>query len=189
MQKLTLVLGLSAALFTTACGEEPAAEPDPAVVEAEKEAEMKAKEAEMAAAAAKAEAEKMAAKAMSIGDLMAAKADQMGKSVTIAGTYASMEEKDGATHVTIAASSDEGAASLVCVMAGTVEGMEAGAEMKVTGTLAEADGVAMLNDCAKAEEPAMAEGDAAEGTAAEGEGEGDAAEGDAAMAEEGEAHE
>ncbi|MEN0062426.1 MAG: hypothetical protein AAGA48_09750 [Myxococcota bacterium] len=183
MQKMTLVMGLVAAL-ATACGEQTATTPevDPAAEAAAAEAkaaeEAAAKEAEAAAAAAKA-----AAMGMSIADLMTNKADQLGKTVTVAAMYASHEMKDEMAHVTLTASVDEGAATILCAMAdgAGLEEMEANADMRVTGTLAEDEGVVMLKDCAKAA-PVEAEGgeapaDAAEGEAVEG-AEAPAAEGD-----------
>ncbi|MEM7789600.1 MAG: hypothetical protein AAF594_17915 [Bacteroidota bacterium] len=166
---MTLVVGLVAALFTVACDDtapsttaDPAAEAAAAAAKEAEAAAEAAKEAELAAAAA------AEAKGMAIADLMAAKADQMGKAVTVSAVYASHEMHEEMAHVTLAASTDEGADTLLCAMAdaAALEGIEPGAEMTVQGTLADKDGAAVLEGCApKADAEAAAEGEGAEAPA------------------------
>ena len=147
---MTLAIGLAA--LVTACGgtTTPSTEDPAAKVAAE--AAKETREAAAAEAEAEAAAAREAAAPMSIADLMAAKAEKMGQTVTIAALYASHEAKDELTHVTLVASAEEGAATLLCAMVdgSGLDGMEANAEVNVQGTLTDQDGVAVLQDCTKA---------------------------------------
>ena len=184
MRTFTILMGMMA----TGCGT-PSSAPEPEAAPEEAPAE---EAAEAATEGAAAEAAAAPAEAMGLAALMTAKADHLGKEVVVAAVYSASETHDEMTHMTLATPPVEGAEpQMITCMAGADAGfaeMEENAPVTVKGTLAEADGKVMLENCmkhemAQAEEGAEAGGEeahATEGEAAEGEAaEGAAPEGDA----------
>lgn len=164
MPKLTFVLGLAIAL--TACGSAPDKAHDPAAAVA-KQAAQEARDAAAKAAEEAAAPAPVEPLTLSLADLMADLESRLGQPVTLSAVYVGHEAGAELTHATLAASADEGAATLMCHMidGSALEGLEAGAEIEVSGTLAATeDGTPGLQDClrtAPSAEPAADEGDAA----------------------------
>ena len=120
---------------------------------------------------------------VTVADLNAGRADHMGKDVIVAGMFGGTAAEGEMVHVTVLASGEEGAESLMCASseAAAWDGMEDKAELTVKGKVAEADGKTVLENCMKHDakaaemeegsaegEAAGEEGDAAEGAEAEG---------------------
>ena len=167
MRRITMLLGLATTMALAGCPQPAAEEPEPEAEAPEPEPEPEPAEPMM--------------KTMGVAAANAARADHVGKEVK--GMFGGTAMEGEATHVTVLASGDEGAASLVCVAADAAAfaGMADKAELTVKGTVAEADkaGSAVLEGCAPHKEKAAAAGgdamggDDAEGGEGEGEGEGD----------------
>jgi len=148
MQKVTLPLGM---MILFACG---SAESDPSEDPAAKVAEQAAAEAREAAAAKEAPPEPAAPMETTIRTLVDAQADYLDKLVQVEAIYVSHEAGVELTNVTLAASADEGAPTLLCTMVdgSAAEELEAGAELKVRGTLTKRDDDrVVLQDCSVAE--------------------------------------
>lgn len=180
MRNFVMFVGVAVAL--TGCdmlgSSESASEmADQAAAAAEGAADEAAEAAGAAAEAMEAAAEQAASK---LSDAVNDAAANMGKDVTIAGHFVSTavgEGDEGAT-VTLAASAEEGAPTLTCMVSkdnrAQFENMEANAMVQVKGTMGEKDGIPMLQNCVRADAAApAAEADAAEGDHAEGDDHGD----------------
>ena len=156
-------------------------------------------EAEVAEAAAKTEAaaEGAAAEAVeaapaaagiALADMLGASADHMGKEVTVAGVFGGAAAEGELVQVTLAASGEENAPSVMCMTdkaAGAAfDGTESHGAIMVRGTLAEKDGKPVLENCTKTE-AAAADKEAEGGEDAPAEGADAKPEGEAAEAAEG----